>query len=317
MTVRRRTNHFAIFALVTGLVGMVVLAVAFAAVALVQTRRRGERGIRLAIGALAASAAWILAVVALLAAPPNLRLGDDRGDGLAAIADLDAGDCFTGLTDNGTGGFRAKEMACSQPHEGEVVAHAEVPSGESTTWAEQLCGKKTEYLRRSRYYEDLKAYYDWSGGESSGEGQMLTCVMRYTGSASLTAPLAATVDTRLKTYDQLNTGECIDEWEVTDPFTAAISCEKPHRFQVYATFTLSTGDSSMEYGGYPGEDALAKKAAPGCGKRADKVFRQAPLDPDLELMYVMPSEANWYAGVHDIVCLVTTSHGKLKKSVLP
>ncbi len=34
-------------------------------------------------------------------------------------------------------------------------------------------------------------------------------------------------------------------------------------------------------------------------------------------MYVMPSEGDWYRFVHDIVCLLTPAHGKLKKSLVP
>jgi hypothetical protein len=316
--VRRRTNQLAVIALVTGLVGMVVLAVGFAVAALVQAGRRGEKGHGLAIAGLGASAVWVLVAVVLLAALPFGRPGlggaGTRRDGLMAIADLGIGDCFTGFTDDGTGGYRAQEKPCTQPHEGEVIARAEAPfSGGSTGWAQQLCGQKTTYLQRSRVREDLEPYYGWSGDEN----RTLTCLMRYTGSEPLTTPLTATVDTSLKTYDQLNVGECIDEWEETEPFTGTVSCKKPHRFQVYAKFTLTTDDSSLEYGGYPGEEALEKKADRGCGKRADKLFRNRRPEQGLQLMYVMPSEDDWYRFVYDIVCLLTPAHGKLKKSLVP
>ncbi|MER7547672.1 septum formation family protein [Actinomadura sp.] len=316
--VRRRTNQFAIFALVTGLVGMAPLAVGFAITALVQAGRRGERGHGLAAAGLAASAVWVVAAAVLLVALPFGRPGpgraDARRDGLTAIADLDVGDCFTGLTDDGAGGYRAKEQPCTRPHEGEVIARSEERySDGSGAWAEQLCGNKTEYLQRSRYREDLEPYYAWSGDDA----RTLTCLMSYTGTEPLTTTLAGTVDTSLKTYDQLNVGECIDEWEQTDPFTATVSCKKPHRFQVYAKFTLRTEDSSLEYGGYPGEDALDKKAGGGCSKRADKLLREHPVDRDLQLMYVMPAEDDWYRGVHDVVCLLSPASGKLKKSLVP
>ncbi len=119
-----------------------------------------------------------------------------------------------------------------------------------------MCGQKAEYLQRSRFRKDLEPYYDWSGDES----RTLTCLMRYTGSKPLTTPLAATVDTSLKTYDQLNTGECIDEWEETEPFTATISCKAaplPGVREVHADH----GRFLLEYGGYPGEDALERRRA--------------------------------------------------------
>ncbi|GAA1812282.1 DUF4190 domain-containing protein [Actinomadura chokoriensis] len=326
--VRRPTNQFAVFAVVTGLVGLIPLAIGFAVTALVQAGRRGEKGRGLAVGGLAASVVWVLAGVVALAVtsalpPDEDRAGAHRG-GVAPITGLDVGDCFTGFTDDGSGGYQAKELPCTQPHKGEVVARAEAPASvqlsrdSMTRWAENLCQDKTEYLMRSRYRNELEPYYDWSGDEPfDDDGLTLTCVVRYSGSAPLTTPLVATVDTKLKTYNQLTTGECIDEWEETDPFTATVSCTKPHRYQVYATFTLETSDGSMDFGGYPGEEALDEKAARGCDKRADKVFRNASIERDLEILYVMPSEADWMLSIHDIVCMVQAANGKLKKSVLP
>jgi hypothetical protein len=326
--VQQPTNQFALFALVTGLVGLVPLAIGFAVTALVQAGRRGEKGHGLAIGGLAMSVIWVLAGVVALAVTSALpadedRAGERRG-GVTPITGLDIGDCFTAFADDGSGGYQAKELPCAQPHKGEVVARAEAPSSvllsrdSMTRWAESLSQKKTQYLMRSRYRQDLAPYYDWSGGEPfDDEDPAVTCVVRYKGTAPLTTPLAATVDTNLKTYNQLNTGECIDEWEETDPVTATISCSKPHRYQVYAVFTLETDDGSMDYGGYPGDEAIDKKAGPGCDKRADKIFRNRSIADDLEIMYVMPSEAEWMEFIHEVVCLVHSPHGKLKKSVLP
>lgn len=325
---RRPTNQFAVFAVVTGLVGLIPLAIGFAVTALVQAGRRGEKGRGLAIGGLAASVVWVLAgVVALAVAsalpPDEDRAGARRGS-VTSITSLDVGDCFDAFADDGSGGYQAKELPCTRPHKGEVVARAEAPASvqlsrdSMTRWAENLCQNKTEYLMRSRYRDELEPYYDWSGDEPfDDDGLTLTCVVRYSGSAPLTTPLVATVDTKLKTYNQLTTGECIDEWEETDPFTATVSCTKPHRYQVYATFTLETSDGSMDFGGYPGQEALDEKAARGCDKRADKVFRNASIERDLGILYVMPSEADWMLSIHDVVCMVQAANGKLKKSVLP
>ncbi|TDC02319.1 DUF4190 domain-containing protein, partial [Actinomadura bangladeshensis] len=325
---RRPTNQFAVFAVVTGLVGLIPLAIGFAVTALVQAGRRGEKGRGLAIGGLAASVVWVLAGAVALAVtsalPPDQDRAGERRGGARPITGLDVGDCFTAFADDGSGGYQAKELPCTQPHKGEVVARAEAPANvqlsrdSMTRWAEDLCQKKTEYLMRSRYRNELDPYYDWSGDEPfDDDGLTLTCVVRYSGTAPLTTPLVATVDTRLKTYNQLSTGECIDEWEETDPVTATVSCKKPHRYQVYATFTLDTGNDSLDYGGYPGDEAIDKKAARGCDKRADKVFRNASLERDLEILYVMPSEADWMESIHDVVCMVQAANGKLKKSVLP
>ncbi len=326
---QRRTNRFAIFALVTGLAGIVVLAIAFAVVALVQTGRRGERGVRLAIGGLAASAVWVLAVVALIAVLQDVQPGqgsraDVRRDGTAPLTELGIGDCFTGFGDDGSGGFLGKKAPCTQPHEGEVVARTETPPvqqthGAMTAWAKNLCQNKTRYLLRSRYRKDLEPYYNWSGDEHSDAKDLtLTCVMRYTGSKPLTAPLAATVDANLKTYEQLTAGECVADWDDADPVTATMSCKKPHRFQVYATFTIPSEEfPAKEFNEYPGKKEIDKRAARGCTKRGNKALRNRPIERDLELMYVMPSQEDWEGGIHDVACLVQAAHGKLNKSLLP
>ncbi|MFA1539229.1 DUF4190 domain-containing protein [Actinomadura monticuli] len=325
-----RTNRFAVFAMVTALVGMVVLAVGFAVAALVQAARRGdEKGVGLAIGGLGVSAVWVLAAVVLFAVLPSAHLGGGRAGagrgGAAPVTELGIGACFTGFGDDGSGGLRAKELPCAKPHEGEVVARSEAPLSARLSraamiqWAENLCQDKTRFLLRSRYRKDLEPYYDWSGDEfSDGKALTLTCVMRYTGSAPLTAPLAATVDTKLKTYEQLSTGDCVEEWDETDPVTATISCKRPHRFEVFASFTIPSEDfPDKEFNEYPGEKEIDKKAARGCGKRGDKVFRNRSIDRDLEVMYVMPAQEDWESGIHDVVCLVSAAHGKLKESVLP
>jgi hypothetical protein len=316
-----------VFALVTGLVGLIPLALGFAITAFVQAGRRGEKGHGLAAGGLAASVVWVLAGVVALAVASALPPDEDRDgahrDGIAPVSDLKVGACFTAFGDDGSGGYQVREMPCTQPHEGEIVARAEAPTSvqlsrdSMTRWAEEMCQNKSNYLLRSRYRKDLEPYYDWSGDKPfDDEDLTLTCIVRYKGTEPLTTPLVGTVDTDLKTYNQLNTGECIDEWEETDPVTSTISCSKPHRYQVYATFTLETSDGSMDFGGYPGEEAIDKKAARGCDKRADKVFRNRPIERDLEFLYVMPTEADWMENIHDIVCMVQAANGKLKKSVL-
>ncbi|TDD89818.1 hypothetical protein [Actinomadura rubrisoli] len=67
--VPRRTNRFAIAALVTGLLGLLLLVIGFAIAAFVQSGRRNEKGRGLAIAGLAASAAR--RVSALLCTQPH------------------------------------------------------------------------------------------------------------------------------------------------------------------------------------------------------------------------------------------------------
>jgi hypothetical protein len=55
---RRRTNGFAVAALIFGILGGVILSVIFGCVALSQIRRRGDGGSSLAIAGLVLSGVW-------------------------------------------------------------------------------------------------------------------------------------------------------------------------------------------------------------------------------------------------------------------
>jgi hypothetical protein len=95
-----RTNRVAIAALVTDVAGLVLFAVGFAVTAPVQTRRRHKKGKALAISALAASPAWLAAMVVIgfLTVPGSTESADPvRKYGEPQVSTRKVGDCFTGF----------------------------------------------------------------------------------------------------------------------------------------------------------------------------------------------------------------------------
>ncbi|TMR02654.1 hypothetical protein ETD83_11995 [Actinomadura soli] len=316
-----RTNRFAVVALVTGLTGLVLLAVGFAIAAFVQIGRRGEKGKGLAIGGLAASVAWVLVAAVALAVFVGSIFTTDRdasgrvtGKDKVLPAALRTGDCFTGLRE---GAFRnlVTALPCTEPHDGEVIATLQMPGGEYpgdqkvAEAATGLCGRKMLQFRRSRYARDLAQYSiqptktSWNAGD-----RKLICLARYTGSGTLTAPLAKTVDSTMKEWLGLAVGDCLGKWDENTQAQRVIPCAQPHWIQVYAVLTLPEGP-------YPGPKATEKKAAAACDKRADKVFTGRP-SPEL-ISWLFPEKYDWEAGVRTVVCLAESDDRPLKKSLLP
>ncbi|WP_258308212.1 septum formation family protein [Streptomyces sp. NWU339] len=76
-----------------------------------------------------------------------------------------------------------------------------------------------------------------------------------------------------------------------------IPCDKPHRAEAYASFTLTEGD-------FPGLDGIAATARPQCAR----LFMDYALDPmafgRLQTYYFHPDEQGWATGRRTVVCWV-------------
>ncbi|MFB4304098.1 septum formation family protein [Actinomadura sp. NTSP31] len=315
---RRRTNRFAIAALVTGLLGLAVIAIGFAITALVQTGRRGEKGKGLAIGALAASTAWIIALTTVAAtfAAQGSHGGAATagGNGKPRVSTLQVGDCFDEFEED-LNSIYVNVTSCIGPHEGEIGAAIPMPirpyPGDTALLAEatKQCRDHTQYLMANRYSAHLELHIDrprrkeWEHGD-----RLVTCVLRYTGKEELSATLGSE-HWGPKAYGALAPGDCIKKWR----FNATISvvaCTEKHEEEVYAAFDLSGGDS------YPPLRALEAKVARGCAEQAHEVFGSDPpkhVLPDVSF----PSEESWGYGDRLVICMFKGAGGPLRHSVMP
>ncbi|XRQ03435.1 septum formation family protein [Actinomadura welshii] len=326
-----RTNRLAIAALVTGLLGLVLLAVGFAIAALVQTGRRREKGKGLALGALVASGVWTVVAAIMAATAVTSTFSVDRDDGGRVTKSgkvlgsaLREGDCFTG-GDGAPSGF-VTALPCTEPHDGEVIATPTLPAepypGDETVdaAAAQACYQRGLYLQKSRRVRDLNFFHLWPDELRWADGdRRVTCAVRYTGPGTLTTPLRETVDTGLKTVEELSVGDCIENWNTSTPVLPVISCDEPHEFQVYGEFQTPMGGTYAlgDYPPYPGEAKVEKQAARRCAKQARKVFAKNPPPVPVDGMLVWPREEDWFNGNTQVLCLVKGLRGPLKRSVVP
>ncbi|WP_192808644.1 DUF4190 domain-containing protein [Actinomadura montaniterrae] len=315
----RRTNPFAIVALVTGLLGLVVFAIGFAVTAFVQTGRRGQKGKGFAAAGLAASAAWITAA-ALVLATGVLDKADPGSDAPAAkggkprVTTLLAGDCFTGLEEDLNSVYVTK-TPCTEPHEGEIGAVVTLPDlpypGDTVlvTEATKECKDRTRFLMNNRYADDLELHIDRPRRAAWGKGRHdVTCVLRHTGPEKLTAPLTS-AEWGTRSYTQLVAGDCIDDWK-DDALLNLVDCKKKHRYQVYATYDMRGG------GKYPSERTIEEKATVECAKRAFKVFKGDPPQHVLP-WFGYPAKEGWQMGDRRIVCMFKADGAPLTRSLMP
>lgn len=318
-TAPARTSRLAIAALVTGLLGMVPVATGLAIGALVRAGRRGERGRGLAVGGLVASAAWVVAGVVGLVALGSLLVVDRDGSGRVTGEDkmvtgaLQVGDCFNGFQGENVPRL-VTAVPCTRPHEGEAVAKLRIPGreypgdAEVEKRADHGCDLKTEHLWKSRYAADLQPYVFFPSRSSWTLGDReVVCLLRYTGSESLTAPLGRTLDPSLRLWHELAPRDCMVKWDEESIAQRTVPCTEPHRIQVFARYALKPGP-------YPGEKALDRSTDRGCDKRYLKVFRGGR-EPDL-LSTLYPSKEEWESGHRTAVCL-GESEKTLKRPMLP
>jgi Septum formation len=123
---RRPVSKLAILAMVTGVLALVPIAVASAIGALIGIRRTGRRGHGMAMAGLVASAAWVIAAVAVgtvgvithgFKKPVTVKYHE------SAVFKLQEGDCV-----NMTNGQVVTVLPCTIPHEAEVFATFTLPA---------------------------------------------------------------------------------------------------------------------------------------------------------------------------------------------
>ncbi|WP_433599209.1 DUF4190 domain-containing protein [Nocardia sp. CA-135953] len=131
-----RTNGFAIAALILGVVACSPLALPFAIVALVQTRSGRQRGRELAIGALVASAVWIVITVVAFATGA-LRFTTFVSNTLPSAggpaAHISVGNCIDSFPSLAPGAAthvgKVETISCDRPHDAQVMVYTNLPDG--------------------------------------------------------------------------------------------------------------------------------------------------------------------------------------------
>lgn len=127
------TNGFAIAALIFGILGGILLSTIFGIVALVQIRRRGQGGRGLAIAGLVLSGCWVLLIgigvtAAIISDRSTSSTAGATDSGTTSVTQLQPGDCINGV--RSTSDIESLPViSCALPHEGEVYAVFELPSG--------------------------------------------------------------------------------------------------------------------------------------------------------------------------------------------
>jgi putative regulator of septum formation len=105
----------------------------------------------------------------------------------------------------------------------------------------------------------------------------------------------------------LRAGDCINSSQNGLSVTI-LSCATRHDAEVFATFSL-TGSS------WPGEAAVQQRANRGCTNRLAGYLNPQLLNAGLTQQYVYPNQDAWKAGVHTVICEVSSGSGPLSGSV--
>jgi hypothetical protein len=106
---------------------------------------------------------------------------------------------------------------------------------------------------------------------------------------------------------RLQPGDCINSSQNGLAVTI-LSCATPHEAEVFATFSLA-GKS------WPGSAAAQQEAGNGCASRIGGYLNPQLITAGLSQQYVFPDQKAWQAGVHTVICEVSSSSGPLTGSV--
>jgi hypothetical protein len=106
---------------------------------------------------------------------------------------------------------------------------------------------------------------------------------------------------------RLQPGDCINSSQNGLAVTI-LSCATPHQAEVFATFSLA-GRS------WPGNAAAQQEAGNGCASRIGGYLNPQLITAGLSQQYVFPDQKAWQAGVHTVICEVSSSSGPLTGSV--
>ncbi len=96
---------------------------------------------------------------------------------------------------------------------------------------------------------------------------------------------------------ELATGDCIEEIPQTEEVLTVpvVPCTDAHVAEVYATFDLADDD-------WPGSDEVLERSDSGCLDQLH-AFPDAYDDPEIEVLYLHPSEATWRTGDREVLCV--------------
>ncbi|MFJ6214161.1 DUF4190 domain-containing protein [Streptomyces sp. NPDC092296] len=120
-----RWSRLAIASLIPGVTGFLWPAgVLLGIVALVRIRRTGRKGRWLAVAGLVMCLVWAVGGTSVLG--PFAGKSDSKGAGTVGVFDLKAGDCMARLPQQIRTVSEVAVVPCSQPHQGEVFASADL-----------------------------------------------------------------------------------------------------------------------------------------------------------------------------------------------
>jgi hypothetical protein len=116
-------------------------------------------------------------------------------------------------------------------------------------------------------------------------------------------------------YSGILEGQCFDELPSTDqrPFAAlVIACERPHRYEVYASFTY-TDDSGHHVAAsvaYPGENVVRTRAEALCYGAFQPWMGKEWTKSDYDIQSYWPSPDSWTQRDRAVLCAVYRYDGK-------
>jgi hypothetical protein len=320
----RKTNGFAIAALILGLLGGVLLAVIFGITALVQIRRNGESGRGMAVAGLVAAAVWLVGIVTVAATiglaviknETSASGGDRSPSGSALRPALRPGECFDLPPDDRSPNVTI--IPCGRPHDAQTILTFKLPDG---SWPgsqeverQAFAGCRTQITttfqirtlpENTTPYVLVPRQLGWLAGDHS-----VTCNLTSDDGGKLTGPIVMRESTRPQ-WSELAAGDCFNEPQGRRVATVTRTpCTSAHTAQVTHTFTLPSG-------GWPGESTVADKADRGCTARQNSYFDKHPPRVPLEQWWVYPTRASWAVDDRLVVCYVTgKNHGPLKRSLM-
>ncbi|GAA1591594.1 hypothetical protein GCM10009789_52020 [Kribbella sancticallisti] len=176
----RRLDRYAVAAFVVSLPGLVPFAAVLALVAFPRIRKSGARGRGLAIGALAISCCWVIAIGVAAA----LGLYGERKAGIGrtvAIAEVHVQQCFD--ADLNVATLRVVRIAdCAVPHTGEAYAKVRatltgLTAEQTSTVATQQCATAFQaFVGKAYERSELDMYYVVLEDHAVADGNVLCMV---------------------------------------------------------------------------------------------------------------------------------------------
>ncbi|GAA2358720.1 hypothetical protein GCM10010404_09870 [Nonomuraea africana] len=251
----RRTEPFAIVALILGVLACFPIAIPFAAAALVRIKRSGDAGRALAIAGLVMSIVFPLAGAGVVYGGVRLYESFVRPDGYVAVDHAEVGDCVNGL--HGAD-YYLPLVSCDSPHEGEFLGTVLARDDDN---AEEGCADLLEdttaddelsflYFAPADGRSPCYMVHGVSGGKLVGSG----------ASARPAPKVEEQIEGKLVHATALPEGRCAKELWDGDKEVRVVSCAQSHEGVLRGVFDLSPGP-------WPGEERIERLAAEGCEER--------------------------------------------------